>query len=101
MAFVEFRFTAGMLTYWRKLEVADTAPPTFPGLQATPFTKVAVRPLPDASVALVPEPSSNFQYPTSVCERTCVGASIAKTNKIMQTRYLEEPAEAERDIPTS
>src|SRR5271166_2533128 len=60
-ACVPLRLTAGMLTYWFAAAFAETAPPICPGTQVTPFTSVAVSPFPEASVALVPEPSSKGQ----------------------------------------
>src|ERR1700691_2026410 len=41
------------------------ASPTSPATQLIPFTRVALYPLPDASAAVVPDPSSNVQCPTS------------------------------------
>src|SRR6516165_9195621 len=64
---VEERSIAGVTTYCLKDELAETAPPTFPGDQLTPFTRVAVRALPEASAALAPKPSSNVQYPAGDC----------------------------------
>jgi hypothetical protein len=43
----------------------DNALPTFPAVQTGPLTKVPLFPLPEASEAVVPLPSSNFQWATS------------------------------------
>src|SRR6516165_1320270 len=71
----EERLIAGVTTYCLKDEFAETAPPTFPVDQLTPFARVATRALPEASVALVPSPSSNVQWPALDWARAGLAAS--------------------------